>query len=72
MVENEIINLKIEQLKGTIAICYVEILGEVHGQKLMKIMMLKLKSLKVFVQHAVKFKQDIMKQLYNLERIIEK
>ena len=34
LVENEIINLEIEQMKGTIAICYVEILGEVHGQKI--------------------------------------
>jgi len=30
-VENEIINLEIEQMKGTIASCYVEIAGEVHG-----------------------------------------
>ena len=31
LVENEIINLEIEQVKGTIANCYVEVVGEVYG-----------------------------------------
>lgn len=30
-VSNEIINLEIDQIKGTIAECYVEVTGEVHG-----------------------------------------
>lgn len=30
-VSNEIINLEIDQIKGTIASCYVEVVGEVHG-----------------------------------------
>ena len=30
-VTNEIINLEIDQMKGTIAYCYVEVVGEVHG-----------------------------------------
>lgn len=34
LVENEIINLEIEQMKGTIAICCVEVIGEIHGQKI--------------------------------------
>jgi len=33
-VENEIINLEIDQIKGTIASCYVEIVGEVHGAQI--------------------------------------
>ena len=33
-VSNEIINLEIDQIKGTIASCYVEVLGEVHGTQL--------------------------------------
>ena len=33
-VENEIVNLEIEQMKGTIAECYVEIVGEVHGSEI--------------------------------------
>ncbi len=31
-VENEIINLEIDQMKGTLAECYVEVVGEVYGQ----------------------------------------
>ena len=30
-VENEIINLEIDQMKGTTANCYVEVVGDVHG-----------------------------------------
>jgi nonsense-mediated mRNA decay protein 3 len=30
-VENEIINLEIDQIKGTLANCFVEVTGEVHG-----------------------------------------
>ena len=30
-VENEIINLEIDQIKGTMANCFVEVTGEVHG-----------------------------------------
>ena len=30
-VSNEIINLEIDNIKGTIASCYVEVVGEVHG-----------------------------------------
>jgi len=30
-VSNEIINLEIDQIKGTIARCFVEVVGEVHG-----------------------------------------
>lgn len=30
-VENEIINLEIDQMKGTLANCFVEVTGEVHG-----------------------------------------
>ena len=33
-VENEIINLEIDQIKGTIADCYVEVVGEVHGTQI--------------------------------------
>ena len=33
-VENEIINLEIDQIKGTIAYCYVEVIGEVHGTQI--------------------------------------
>jgi nonsense-mediated mRNA decay protein 3 len=33
-VENEIINLEIDQIKGTIAACYVEVIGEVHGAQI--------------------------------------
>ncbi len=33
-VENEIINLEIDQVKGTIASCYVEVVGEVHGTEI--------------------------------------
>ena len=33
-VENEIINLEIDQMKGTIAECYVEVIGEVHGTQI--------------------------------------
>ena len=33
-VENEVINLEIDQIKGTIASCYVEIVGEVHGAQI--------------------------------------
>lgn len=33
-VENEIINLEIDQVKGTIASCYVEVIGEVHGTQI--------------------------------------
>ncbi|MBQ2666653.1 NMD3-related protein [Methanobrevibacter sp.] len=33
-VENEIINLEIEQIKGTIADCYVEATGEVRGTRI--------------------------------------
>ena len=33
-VKNEIINLEIDQLKGTIASCYVEVVGEVHGTRI--------------------------------------
>lgn len=33
-VENELINLEIDQIKGTIASCYVEVIGEVHGTEI--------------------------------------
>lgn len=33
-VSNEIINLEIDQIKGTIAECYVEVTGEVHGVRI--------------------------------------
>ena len=33
-VENEIINLEIDQIKGTLAECYVEVIGEVHGAQI--------------------------------------
>ena len=33
-VENEIINLEIDQTKGTISSCYVEVVGEVHGTRI--------------------------------------
>lgn len=33
-VENELINLEIDQIKGTIASCYVEVIGEVHGTQI--------------------------------------
>ena len=33
-VENEIINLEIDQMKGTLAECYVEVIGEVHGTQI--------------------------------------
>ena len=33
-VSNEIINLEIDQMKGTIASCYVEVVGEVHGAQI--------------------------------------
>ena len=33
-VENEIINLEIDQIKGTISSCYVEVIGEVHGTRI--------------------------------------
>lgn len=33
-VSNEIINLEIDQMKGTIASCYVEAIGEVYGEQL--------------------------------------
>ena len=32
--ENEIINLEIDQTKGTISSCYVEVVGEVHGTRI--------------------------------------
>ena len=32
--ENEDINLEIDQIKGTIASCYVEVVGEVHGTQI--------------------------------------
>ena len=34
LVENEIINLEIDQIKGPIANCYVEVVGEVYGVQL--------------------------------------
>ena len=33
-VENEIINLEIDQVKGTISECFVEVTGEVHGTRI--------------------------------------
>ena len=33
-VSNEIVNLEIDQMKGTIAECYVEIIGEVEGTEI--------------------------------------
>lgn len=33
-VENEIINLEIDQMKGTIAGCFVEVVGDVHGTQI--------------------------------------
>ena len=33
-VENEIINLEIDQVKGTINYCFVEVTGEVHGTRI--------------------------------------
>ena len=33
-VENEIINLEIDQIKGTLANCFVEVTGEVHGVRI--------------------------------------
>lgn len=33
-VENEIINLEIDQMRGTIANCFVEVVGEVHGTQI--------------------------------------
>ena len=33
-VENEIINLEIDQIRGTIANCFVEVVGEVHGTQI--------------------------------------
>ena len=33
-VSNEIINLEIDQIKGTIASCYVEVIGDVHGTQI--------------------------------------
>ena len=33
-VENEIINLEIDQIKGTISNCFVEVVGEVHGTQI--------------------------------------
>ncbi|WP_405296267.1 60S ribosomal export protein NMD3 [Methanobrevibacter sp.] len=33
-VEDEIINLEIDQIKGTIAYCYVEVAGKVHGTQI--------------------------------------
>ena len=33
-VENELINLEIDQMKGTLASCYVEVVGEVHGTQI--------------------------------------
>lgn len=34
LVENEEINLEIDQIKGTIASCYVEVIGDVHGTQI--------------------------------------
>ena len=34
LVENEEINLEIDQIKGTIASCYVEVVGDVHGTQI--------------------------------------
>ncbi|WP_458454116.1 60S ribosomal export protein NMD3 [Methanobrevibacter sp.] len=33
-VSNELINLEIDQIKGTIASCFVEVVGEVHGAQI--------------------------------------
>lgn len=33
-VKNEIINLEIDQMKGTIASCFVEVVGDVHGTQI--------------------------------------
>lgn len=33
-VSNEVINLEIDQIKGTIASCFVEVVGEVHGAQI--------------------------------------
>jgi nonsense-mediated mRNA decay protein 3 len=33
-VENEIINLEIDQMKGTLALCFVEVVGEVRGTQI--------------------------------------
>ncbi len=33
-VSNEIINLEIDQIKGTLASCFVEVIGEVHGAQI--------------------------------------
>ena len=33
-VSNEIINLEIDQIKGTLANCFVEVIGEVHGAQI--------------------------------------
>lgn len=33
-VENEIINLEIDQMKGTLALCFVEVIGEVRGTQI--------------------------------------
>ena len=33
-VENEIIDLEIDQIKGTIASCHIDIIGEVHGSQI--------------------------------------
>ena len=45
-VENEDINLEIDQIKGTIASCYVEVVGEVHGTQIDEIHETEVKLLK--------------------------
>lgn len=86
-VENEIVNLEIDQIKGTIAGCYVEIVGDVHGAQIEETHETDVKILKTvcptcskiqsgYYESVIQFRADnreIKPEEYNLaDKIVER
>ena len=86
-VENEIVNLEIDQIKGTIAGCYVEIVGDVHGAQIEETHETEVKILKTvcptcskiqsgYYESVIQFRADnreIKPEEYNLaDEIVER
>lgn len=86
-VENEIVNLEIDQIKGTIAGCYVEIVGDVHGAQIEETHETEVKILKTvcptcskiqsgYYESVIQFRADnreIKPEEYNLaDKIVER
>ena len=70
-VENEIINLEIDQIEGTIANCYVELSGSARNT-IDETHDCEVKILKPFVRHAAKIQSGYYETMVQFRQIQEK